>query len=43
VDNVTDEKVITNATFTGDIIDSIAVGNMAPPRTFGIQVDYRFD
>lgn len=40
MDNVTDEEIISNATFNGDIIDSTVTGNMAPPRTVG--VEFRF-
>ncbi len=40
-DNLTDEQVISNATFNGDIIDSTVTGNMAPPRTFGIEFNYQ--
>ncbi len=40
VDNISDEEIISNATFNGDIIDSTVTGNMAPPRTVG--VEFRF-
>ncbi|MEM8943137.1 MAG: TonB-dependent receptor, partial [Pseudomonadota bacterium] len=40
VDNISDEEVISNATFNGDIIDSTVTGNMAPPRTVGVEVRY---
>lgn len=43
MDNITDEAVMTNATFSGDIINSLAAGNMAPPRTFGMELSYRFN
>ncbi len=42
VDNVSDEEVISNATFNGDIIDSTVTGNMAPPRTFGVEAYMKF-
>jgi iron complex outermembrane recepter protein len=42
VDNATDEKVISNATYIADIVDSTITGNMAPPRTYGAQVKYQF-
>ncbi|MEM8982162.1 MAG: TonB-dependent receptor [Pseudomonadota bacterium] len=42
VDNVSDEAVVSNATFNGDIIDSTVTGNMAPPRTYGIEALFRF-
>ncbi len=41
-DNITNEVVVTNATFNGDIIDSTVVGNLAPPRTYGLEVLYRY-
>lgn len=41
-DNLTDEEVISNATFNGDIIDSTVTGNMAPPRTYGVEFNYQF-
>lgn len=41
-DNLTDEAVIANATFNGDIIDSTVTGNMAPPRTFGVEARFSF-
>lgn len=42
VDNISDEVVRKNATFNGDIIDSTATGNLAPPRTYGVEVSLRF-
>lgn len=42
VDNLSDEEVISNATFNGDIIDSTVTGNMAPPRTYGVEARIRF-
>ncbi|MFC3053327.1 TonB-dependent receptor [Kordiimonas pumila] len=42
VDNISDEVVAKNATFNGDIIDSTASGNLAPPRTYGVEVSFRF-
>ncbi len=42
IDNISDEEVATNATFNGDIIDSIVTGNMAPPRTYGLDLRYQF-
>ena len=43
IDNITDEVAISNATFNGDIIDSTVTGNLAPPRTWGIEVNYHFN
>jgi iron complex outermembrane receptor protein len=37
-DNLTDETVATGMIFSGSIIGSMAVGNLAPPRTFGVEV-----
>jgi len=42
VDNATDERVISNATYIADIVDSTITGNMAPPRTYGAQIQYAF-
>ena len=42
IDNISDEAVATNGTFNGDIIDSTATGNLAPPRTYGVELYYRF-
>ena len=41
IDNATDEKVATNKIFDGDIIGSIVVGSLAPPRTYGIEFTLR--
>jgi iron complex outermembrane receptor protein len=38
VDNLGDERVSTNKIYTGDIIGSSVMGNLAPPRTFGIEL-----
>ena len=42
IDNATDERVISNAIFNGDIIDSTVTGNMAPPRTYGVELAFNF-
>ena len=42
VDNIADEAVATNGTFNGDIIDSTATGNLAPPRTYGLEVKFMY-
>ncbi len=42
IDNATDERVISNATYIADIVDSTITGNMAPPRTYGAQLQYEF-
>jgi len=42
IDNISDEVVASNATFNGSIIDSTATGNLAPPRTFGLELNLRF-
>jgi iron complex outermembrane recepter protein len=41
VDNATDEVVATNKIYNGDIIGSAVVGNLAPPRTYGIELRVR--
>lgn len=41
VDNITDERVISNATYIADIVDSTITGNMSPPRTYGLQLRVR--
>lgn len=42
VDNLTNRRVFTNISITGDLDGSRANGNMAPPRTYGIQMSSRF-
>ena len=42
IDNLTDEEVISNATYIADIVDSTITGNMAPPRTYGVQFKVQF-
>ena len=42
IDNITDEEVISNATYIADIVDSTITGNMAPPRTYGAQFKVQF-
>jgi iron complex outermembrane recepter protein len=42
VDNLTDARVFTNISITGDLDASRALGNMAPPRTFGLELERRF-
>ncbi len=42
VDNISDEEVFTNATYWGDIVDSVAAGSLAPPRTYGVELNYNF-
>ncbi len=41
IDNATNEKVATNKIFNGDIIGSTVVGNLAPPRTYGVEFGFR--
>jgi len=41
-DNITNERVISNATFIADLVDSTITGNMAPPRTYGVQLSVRY-
>jgi iron complex outermembrane receptor protein len=40
MDNITNEQVFTNISITGDLDGSRALGNMAPPRTFGVRFSY---
>jgi len=42
VDNLTNEVVRSNAGYTGDIVGGFLVGSLAPPRTYGVEVSYRF-
>jgi iron complex outermembrane receptor protein len=42
IDNITDEEVISNATYIADLVDSTITGNMAPPRTYGAQFKVQF-
>jgi iron complex outermembrane receptor protein len=40
IDNITDEEVATNGTYNGDIIDSTVTGSLAPPRLYGLEINY---
>jgi iron complex outermembrane receptor protein len=40
IDNITNEQVFTNISITGDLDGSRALGNLAPPRTFGLRFSY---
>lgn len=40
IDNITNVQVFTNVSITGDLDGSRALGNMAPPRTFGLRFSY---
>jgi len=40
IDNITNEQVFTNISITGDLDGSRALGNLAPPRTFGVRFSY---
>jgi iron complex outermembrane recepter protein len=42
IDNISNERVITNSIFTGDIVGSRVAGNLAPPRTFGVEAGIKF-
>jgi iron complex outermembrane receptor protein len=42
VDNITNVRVFTNISITGDLDGSRSTGNMAPPRTFGVQFTRTF-
>jgi iron complex outermembrane receptor protein len=41
IDNATDVTVATNKIFDGDIIGSAVLGNLAPPRTYGLEFTVR--
>lgn len=41
IDNATNEAVATNKIFDGDIIGSAVLGNLAPPRTYGLEFAIR--
>lgn len=41
VDNATNVTVATNKIFDGDIIGSAVLGNLAPPRTYGLEFTVR--
>jgi iron complex outermembrane receptor protein len=41
IDNATNETVATNKIFNGDIIGSAVLGNLAPPRTYGVELAIR--
>ncbi len=40
--NLADEEVISNNIITAPLYDSLRVGSVLPPRTFGASVSYRF-
>ncbi|QCI93404.1 TonB-dependent receptor [Novosphingobium sp. EMRT-2] len=40
VDNLTNTRAFTNVSITGDLDASRALGNMAPPRTFGLEFGF---
>lgn len=42
IDNITNEKVMSNATYIADIVDAPIFGVMAPPRTYGVQASINF-
>ena len=42
VDNISDEVVASNIIFNGDIIGSTQTGNLAPPRTYGVEFAIRY-
>lgn len=42
IDNISNVKAITNATYIADIVDSTITGNMAPPRTYGVQLRVKY-
>ena len=40
VDNLTNSRAFTNISITGDLDASRALGNLAPPRTWGLELRY---
>ncbi|MDP3244079.1 MAG: TonB-dependent receptor, partial [bacterium] len=42
IDNIGDVKVMSNLTYSADLVDAQAIGVMAPPRTFGVQASFNF-
>lgn len=42
VDNLTNSQAFTNISITGDLDASRALGNLAPPRTWGLELSYTF-
>ena len=42
VKNVGDEFIVTNNIITAPLYGSIRVGSVAPPRTYGLTVGYKF-
>lgn len=40
--NLTDEEVISNNIITAPLYNSLRVGSMLPPRTYGASVQYQF-
>jgi len=41
-DNLTNTRAFTNISLTGDLDGSRALGNLAPPRTWGAELSYTF-
>ncbi|WP_185969174.1 TonB-dependent receptor [Aliiglaciecola sp. M165] len=41
-DNISDEEVVTNGVFNGGVSGQLGLGNLAPPRTVGLSVEYLF-
>ncbi|TWB41030.1 hypothetical protein [Nitrospirillum pindoramense] len=41
IDNITNRQVFTNISITGNLDGSRALSNLAPPRTFGLQLSAR--
>lgn len=40
IDNIANRQVFSNISITGDLDGSRAMGNLAPPRTFGVKFSY---
>ena len=40
--NLSDEEVISNNIITAPLYDSLRVGSVLPPRTYGATVGYQF-
>ena len=42
INNVANTKALTNAVITGQVYGGIVIGNLLPPRTFGLEASFSF-
>ena len=42
INNASNTKALTNAVITGQVYGGIVIGNLLPPRTFGMEVSFSF-